>query len=246
MARFVNTFALSTERISSAEIGPLGMVAHKLNEAGKFVGRVQQGNIEVARFELFVEKGNAHGQADVDLSKLVVRPGDAPRRSARFKVSQEGFVIFFVSEGAGGYSVTLEAPKQSKKSTKTAIIFDSQALTKDDLFVVTLVRPGIWTAHDRPSSGVSEITVTYPEIKTTAYRPSEQGSVVEVTEKGMNPKALKIGPGEGVVFQIAAKTASITVELTKPDDGKPKKGTTESKPKGKRRVRWTNPRSPKP
>lgn len=239
MAKFVNTFALSADRILSSEIGPLGMVAHKIDTAGRYFGRVYQEETQVAQFEVIVEDEPTHGQADVDLANLVARPGEAQRKAARYKMTREGYSIFFVSAGAGGYHVTLEVPV-GKNNGEARVVFDSQKLAENDLFVVTLIRPGVWLAYDRSSASTAEVTVSYPEVSEKAYRPVEQAAMITVGPKGMTPNALKIGPAEGVVFQIAKEATSLSVELAKPDEG-----PTKVLAKGKRRARWTNPRPPK-
>jgi hypothetical protein len=242
MARFINTYALETQRISSAALGPLGMVAHQMWTAGRFLGRIIEAQIEVARFELDVLQGG-DPQADIDLAKLVVRSGSSEIRTRRYKVALEGFAVFFVSEGRGGYRVTLETMGEGKTKSKPKRVFDSAKLGANDMFAVTLIRPGIWTAHDRPSKGEASIQVTYPNLGKSAYRPTDEATIIKVGDQGMRPKKAKIGPGEGIVLLVETKAASITVELTKPDDGPPPK-KSEPKPKGKRRVRWTNPRRP--
>lgn len=244
MARFVNTFALETHKLASAELGPLAMVLHQMPKAGRFAGRVMHGQIEVAGFELEVVDGG-DPQADIDLAKLVERPGTKSLKMRRYKVGAEGFALFFVSEGRGGFRVTLETAGEGKSKHSPKVVFDSAKLGRNDMFVATLIRPGVWTAHDRPSGGQAQVQVGYPTAGKTAYRPSDSATVIKVGEKGMQPKKAKVGPGEGIVFVVETEAASITVELTEPDDGpQPKKG--ESQPKGKRRVRWTNPRPPRP
>lgn len=244
MAQFVNTFALSTQSISSRAIGPLGMVAHRVDTPGRYLGRVRHGDEEVARLDLTVVDEPGQAQADIDLSKLVPRPGAQQRNPARFKISREGYALFFVSTGAGGYGVSLEGPVKEGDDDKPRRVFDSRELGKGDLFVVTLLRPGQWIARAEGAPEEADITVSYPEPGKKSYRPADQATPIEAGARGMRPAALKIGPGAGVVFQIAYQPAAITVALSEPDDGK--RVADAPGQKGKRRVRWTNPRPPKP
>lgn len=241
MANFVNAYALETKQISSAALGPLGMVLHRMAKPGRFLGRVIASKIEIGRFELDVMEGGPQ-QIDIDLAQLVARPGAGSIPSRRYKVDVNGFALFFVSKGSGGYRVTLETTKSEKSKAKSRKVFDSNRLRTNDMFVVTLIRPGTWTARDIPSKGEARIQVTYPEPGKSAYRPKDEANLIKVGKEGLRPKRLKIGPAEGVAFLVRGKSASIAVELTKPNDGPPPK--KDKKPKGRSRVRWTNPRPP--
>jgi hypothetical protein len=95
--------------------------------------------------------------------------------------------------------------------------FDSTRLGATDAFAITLFRPGTYAMRNAVGGREGRLVVHYPQIGRTAYRPAEPVTVA-VHERGFEPGELTIGPGQGVIFQVAAESR-ITVELLEPDDG---------------------------
>lgn len=237
----VNTHVLETTRIDSARLGPLGMIAHQMLKAGTFVGRILSDEIEVATFLLDVVDECDKTQVDIDLAKVVPLVAAREHALIRYKLRREGFALFFVSKGAGGFRVIVEGvPNDCKEENKEGEreSFDSAALALNDMFIVSLIRPGLWTARAQPSGGEAMIKVEYPTLGKVPYRPGD-ATVIKVTEAAMSPETAAIKPGEGIVFQIERYKASVIVELREADDGKEKQRDDR---KGMRRAHWSNPR----
>src|SRR4029450_2025194 len=76
--------------------------------------------------------------ARVDLSwvRRGLRERLHPRQGERSLVAREGYVLFSNAEQATGYAVRVTRPEQPEG------VFDPRELGADDLFAVTMVRPG--------------------------------------------------------------------------------------------------------
>lgn len=249
MATVINTHALMAQKLRSDEIGPLAMVAHPIMAAGQYFGQVWQGKAAVAQFQLTVEEASTPGQADIDLAALMARPGVGKSRLMRFKMPAGGYAAFFASKGAGGYAVTLDQVIEGKEPRS---VFDSRKLTEGDVYAVTLLRPGLWIAQDAASGARAQVTVAYPVIGDTPFRPAERGHAISVSGEGMDRDTVKMNPGEGLVFQVGGKGTVLSLALEQPDDGPQKDGdrrnglvaqtAVKSTKSTGRRLRWTNPR----
>lgn len=250
----VNTAMLATTEMDSAALGPLAMVAHQMTEPGSYFGTVHLGKERVGAFHLEVGEGGEPMQADLDLARYGQTGSVADRRIIRLKVRVEGYLLTFVSRGRGGYRVTLERGETKKDPDKSAKpVFDSSKLSEGDIFAATLIRPGQWTA-DGGKSGLSQITVTYPQPGKEPYRPKEQGNAVAVEGGTLSPEQMTMGPGEGVVFRIGrGASPRIRLSLVTPDDGPgevvpkyptPREGREDNSDHKTilRRARWNNPR----
>lgn len=209
----INTFAFRTTAIESASLGVLGTVAHRLDSKGEFRGVVYKGEIVVATFDLTVSPDATSMQADVDLAKLGSR-GRARRDGFRYSVQPEGYLLLYVSEGAGGYHVVVEAPGEER----AVVIFDSRKLNTGDLFVVTLLRPGRYEMRGDGVEGTGSIRVTYPEPARVPYVPGDVVRIATSTD-GFDPSSVTVGPAQGVVFDVGAENVALVVDCKEPDDG---------------------------
>lgn len=181
----VNTHAIGTTQIDSTRLGVLGMIAHQMLEAGIFLGNITLNDNERGSFLLEVTDESKNTQVDIDLAKIVQSVGVRSTRSVRYQLRPEGFLMLFVSEGAAGYRVHLETKDAKSKKTNSKIVFDSARLQKNDMFITTLIRPGIWTATDRTNDQEAKIKVRYPVMGKVSYRPSDTAITINVSEKAM-------------------------------------------------------------
>lgn len=209
----INTFALRTTAIESASLGVLGTVAHPLESEGEFRGLVYQGDTLAATFSLEVSPDATSTQADVDLAKIT-KGGSGRRNGFRYAVKPDGYLLLYVSEGAGGYHVVVE----KLENKKSDVVFDSRKLNRGDLFVVTLLRPGRYEASGTAVDGAGSITVTYPKLERKPYAPGEPERIT-VSAGGFDPTSVTVGPAQGVVFDTRAKDIALVVECKEPDDG---------------------------
>jgi hypothetical protein len=145
----------------------------------------------------------------------------------RSLVAQEGYVLFSNAAQTTGYAVKvtkLEAPDDA---------FDTRELGEDDLFSVTMVRPGTYKVSNSMTGSEGRITVAYPTIGERPYRPPEPASVV-CGANGFDPQAVDLQPAQGLVFRFEVPSR-IVITLTEPDDG--------PEERRRRAVSWRSPRA---
>jgi len=193
----VNTFALRQNLVESAELGVLGTVAHQLTDEGDYRGTVYRDKTEIATFRISVEPDGKNQQADIDFAALIPHKR---RQRGRFEepthsVVPKGYLVLYVSEGPGGFSVRLD--KLGK--TKPQRVFDSRMLRRGDLFVVSLIRPGLYELTDSYGKGKGQITVAYPQAGKKPYVPSPPESSGDRKRLQHFHDRRRGGPGSGVL-----------------------------------------------
>lgn len=228
----INTHAFRQTCLQSDALGVLGSIAHPLREAGDYRGSVRLRGAEVAAFRVRVDAEAPEQQADVDLAALATarrRLGGFSEEPA-YRVRPGGWLVLFVSEGPGGFSVRLD--RVGKKGGS----FDSRELGEGDVFIASLLRPGRYRLSDRHHKYEGTIRVSYPEPGKAPYRPKPPVSV-RVTAKGFEPAEVAVGPAQGVVLTVESPKSALVVDCVEPDDGPEKR--RDGRDRGK--FRWVNP-----
>jgi hypothetical protein len=219
--------------LDSGSLTMLGGVTHRFLEAGQYRGVVYRGDNSIGQFYINVDKNSPVAQANIDLSAFdtsLPAPSTTSTSSdsttcgcqsggtkseTTFEVNPKGYAVFHVSAGAGGYAVraskAAEDPKQQNQ-------FDSRQLNCEDIFSAVILRPGTYSASNGLNTKAKgKITVGYPKIGKTAYRPPSPAKIV-CTESGFEPANVELQPGQAVLFQANAPSR-INLELVKADDG---------------------------
>ena len=233
MAVRVNTHALQTSTIESARLGVLGMILHQMNEEGNYAGTVFRGGSEVASFHLAVDKKFTNTQVDVDLASRGKEECTCPetaRPEGRYELAPKGYLILYVSEGAGGFHVELKRLEAEAAAARS--VFDSRTLGPTDQFVATILRPGSYEMVDELGKAKGRIVVAYPKLEKQPYRPAAPVQV-SVTPDAFKPAEIALAAAQSIVFKVETAKAAIKISLSKPDDG-PKKQPSK--------FRWVNPR----
>jgi hypothetical protein len=106
-------------------------------------------------------------------------------------------------------------------------------LGEDDLFSVTIVRPGTYTVANTVTRAEGSVTVAYPTIGEAPYRPPEPASVV-CRADGFDPPSVDLQPAQGLIFRFEVPSR-IVIALAQPDDG--------PAPSRSRFVSWRSPGS---
>ncbi len=177
-----------------------------------------------------MDKNSPVAQANIDLAAFESGPsapatnttgapcscqGEGPKADTTFELNPKGYAVFHVSAGAGGYAVRVgKAAEDSKQQNQ----FDSGELKGEDIFSAVILRPGTYSASNSlAGKAKGKITVGYPKIGKTAYRPPSPAKVV-CSDRGFEPANLELQPGQAVLFH-ATVPSRITLELLKADDG---------------------------
>lgn len=233
MKAFLNQQAFAQTTFNSGRLSVMGVIAHPLPQEGHYVGRVFLQGKEIATFRLDVQKEHENRQVDIDLARLTARkkPDDDCMKAPDFGVGPEGYLVLYVSGGPGGYHVTLDRLERDRPRQ----VLDTQALRQGDLFVLTLLRPGLYEMVAKGVKGKGLIRVAYPKPSKKPFEPPAPERIT-VNKTGFSPNEVKLSAAQGVIFAIEeASKVSVAVQLVEPDDGPDKKG-------GKRgSMRWRNP-----
>lgn len=210
----------------TASISPLLFIAHKMDKPGDYPGRVFREASQVAEFRVLVSKEDSGStQVDFDLENMPVflephmvqRPlqQEAPKQEILPpEIRKGGGMLFFVSNGPGGYHVVVEERKEVKSATP---VFDSRHLSEDDIAVVMPIRPGIYQAKNRGTAGTALITVSYPK-KSSGPMKGSPPKQIKCRSGGFSPASLSIYPGDAVSFEFTTRDSRLTLELVRKFD----------------------------
>jgi hypothetical protein len=184
----------------SVSLGLLGNIIHPLTRDGVFYGLAFHEGAPTAAFRLTASQLTKSGQVHVDLARLACLPSPSEGISAlpSFGVATGGAVLFHTSRGSSGYWVHLYDPSSMDKPA-----FDSRALHSGDIYAVTMIKPGTYTATMPPSSASLRITVSVPSREQFLLN-LQQPAVVDCLEGSFKPDQLALSPGQGIVFRIQA------------------------------------------
>jgi hypothetical protein len=240
MPVILNRQMFTTRVFDSGALGVLGSVIHQFSEPGLYEAVIRQKDATVTSFWFEVSDSSSNMQLDVDLA-TVARPSgpkgtsdddcgcggkSAPPARAVPTVSPKGYVLFYVSQGDGGYSVRVGRHGSEKP------VFDSTTLGASDLFAVTLLAPTRYAMANRTGSAKGTIVVSTSQ--TTAKNLAAMSAPqVETTRSAFSPDNLKVVSGQGLVFRILEPSRVVIEQIEDPK--------VEDRPDGKRRF-YARPR----
>jgi hypothetical protein len=217
----VNRHLFTQTGVDSGSLTMLGMIIHRFPEPGEYLGVVERG-AETRSFRLRVDESSPEMQVNVDLATIGADDHehgpdcgckDKGTGAVRtFVVNPSGYVVFHVSSGPGGYVVRVGRPEHPD-----APVFDSTLLEGDDLFAVTLIRPGSYSVRNVAGGARGDIVVAYPKVGKEPHRPEEPVEVV-CTESAFRPARLKLQAAQGQLYRFRTP-ARIAIELVEADDG---------------------------
>lgn len=218
----IDRFIFSQANVDSGSLTMLASVVHRFLEPGAYFGKIKRGENEVGQFKIMVEHSPPmQSSVKIDLKALDASPSEQSKNTecSCFNLVPEGYALFFVSTGAGGYNIEITKPENEGKKT-----FDNRELTSQDMFVATLLRPGTYRITNTLTKAEAELKIIYPQIGKTPRQ--SQTIQVECTEKAVNPSKITANPGQGVVFSFKVPSR-IKIELVTPED-KPKQTYPEN------------------
>jgi len=219
----INRYMFSQVNFDSGSLGVLASVVHKFPELGKYHGAVLRGTNIVGRFSIIVgdcptstatSSGELHHSVRIDLKNLDL-PVSKHLESQTcncFMLKPGGYAVFYVSTGAGGYTVEI---RKTGKECGGVKVFDSRELKDEDVFTATVLRPGTYSIINMNTKAKGELIVDYPEIGKIPRQP--ETVPIECNESELTPSKIRINPTQTLMFRF--KTPSrIRIELVKPED----------------------------
>jgi hypothetical protein len=221
MKAYINRHIFTQTTLDSAALTQLGAVVRNFPEPSDYLGTIFHQEQPVGRFYLSIDDNCPATQVNVDLATVgrersAEGCSDGPSMG-RFVVSPEGYVVFHVSRGAGGFAVTLA--KAGRRREQTEELFDSRELKLGDLFAVTLIRPGRYSVRNLNTRARGEIVVAYPRIGREPFRPGDPVAI-RCTNRAFEPSSIRINAAQGQAYNIQTESPTrIKIELVEPDDG---------------------------
>jgi hypothetical protein len=208
--------------LDSGALTMLGTITHKFSEPGEYRGVLYLGSEIETVFRLTVDKNVPIAQVNIDLAALALPPLQfdkceyckGPHKDEKhFIVNLEGYAVFHVSSGSGGYSVRVE---KAEKNTNRKPFYSGE-LNEGDFFSAILLRPGTYSVTNEYTKAKGEIVVSYPKIGKEPYRPPDPIRV-QCTQNSIEPPVIELKPGQGLIYQF--KTPSrVKIKLSRADDG---------------------------
>jgi len=242
MKAYINHHLFTEQPLDSGALTMACSIVHNFPEPGAYTGSVLIGNQVDSIFHLAVDETYPAMQVVIDLAETgraksgECACGTGREKGQHFEINPKGFVVFYVSGGAGGYAVKVSG---KLKSSERLAQFDSRELMAGDMFTVSLLRPGTHTLTN--STGAKgKIVVAYPGSKKgkelfNRAKPIE----VRCTDKEFIPKEIEAQAAQGQVYRIETKASSrIKIELAKGDDGPKVERSTSI-------FKWNKPPRPK-
>ncbi len=245
MKRYINKTAFAKTEFDSSTVGMLSFIAHPIAKAGNYIGSIYDGKRLLDRFRLIASEKEENIQVDIDLANYNFRDLSGKNRKA-YSVQSGGYVMFYDSKNDRPCRVTLERVNENtKKPTK---VFDTQKLSKRDLFIVSLIRPGKYIASD-DGSRTMNVEVPYPDKKVFTERDTVLNPVtLKLTPEGFEKKEVRLLPSQGLVFQVE-NPSSVKIRLKEEYNQPSRKEVfdtlnlrSKQKKKIRRKYHWENPK----
>lgn len=219
----LNRHIFTRTEFDTGLISPLVFIAHKMETPGDYAGRVYREGMQVGEFRVLVSKDeSANTQVDFDLENLPVylephmaqrslRPAAGESSIVPPEIRKGGGLLFYASTGPGGYHVIVDERKEEKSARS---VFDSRHLSEDDVAVIMPIRPGIYQAANRGTTGHALITVSYPKKKRGPMKgnPPKQ---IKCLKGGFDPPSMAIQPGDAVSFEFHVPNSRLTLKLVR-------------------------------
>jgi hypothetical protein len=169
---------------------------------------------------------------DIDIARSRSSLG-ADRRGLTLELRPGGHLILHASSGPADAYVLLRQQAAEGQEPREGAEFDSRRLRANDLFAVTLLRPGMYSVTDEIGHGRGSVRVTYPTVGDAPA--SIEPVLVTVNNGSIDPADLTIRPAHPLVFGIEQGESAIAVRLETPDDGPKSK---EDERRARRLARW--------
>jgi len=203
---------LFTQRVfDSGSLGVLASVIHQFQQPGRYEATVFRLGVPVATFSFVVdEKSEAH-QLSIDLAGIDGSKKDKEdccgKKAETRVVSCKGYVLFYASRGTG-YSVRVGTADEKEPA------FDSQRLSKNDLFAMSLLDPAKYSIVDRIGGAKGGITVGFSAEDAKRLK-SLDPAYVEARGSALEPADTRLVSTQGLVFRIH-QSSRIVVERQGP------------------------------
>ncbi len=218
MKAHINRHLLNQTRFDSGALTPAGFVVHPYREPGRYQADVSRDGQHQYSFNIVVTPDSSEMQISVDLSalgdKLKNPAGDCgcSHSGHDMQLASGGYGLFYTAAGSGGYSVRTFPVTATEKDRDQ--VFDSTVLQPDDLFGITLLRPGYYVMRDDKHDLQCRLQVDPVLPCKERYIPPDaihlEGKDLKNAKDG-----IRLMQAQGLVYRSHAD-ARIVIELEKP------------------------------
>lgn len=226
----INRFLFSQTNIDSGSLTTHSTIVCRFPDPKDYQGNVLKGSSIVGRFKLKIVENRLSNKSpflnkidsgdsfqnvdnnkethDVTINQTNI---DLSNLADSYTVKKGGYGVFYVSIGAGGYSIELY---QTDKGSQTKT-FDSKELKNDVVFSSMIIRPGTYLITNTVNNTKAELVVNYPELEK--MRKILTPINIECNTKEIIPNKISTNPSQGLIFKINT-LSRIKIELTKAED----------------------------
>jgi hypothetical protein len=218
----------------SDNLAQLGFIAHQYSQTGLYQLDVFRHDKLIDSIHILVDNNSSEQQVTLDLAassraSSSQTNGCGCQNQAKLELARNGYVLFHVGKGSGGYSVKSYPMNEQAKGQ----IFNSKKLKSDDLFGLTLIQPGHYHVTENGKDLLFAFDVKSVKPCEKKYVPADPIHVD--LDKADSYKDIDMTQGQGIVFR-SCQTDSISVEMH--HHGKQAKQERKTKV-----ARWTNSKS---
>jgi hypothetical protein len=226
----INRFLFSQTNIDSGSLTTHSTIVCRFTDLKEYQGIVIKGSSIVGRFNLKIvedrlsnkspslakiDSGDSFRNVDENKETNDVTSNqtniDLSNLADSYTIKKGGYGVFYVSIGAGGYSIELY---QTDKGSQTKT-FDSKELKNDVIFSSMIIRPGTYLITNTVNNAKAELVVNYPELEK--MRKILTPLNMESNTKEIIPNKISTNPSQGLIFKINAPSR-IKIELTRAED----------------------------
>ena len=205
----------------SGSLGVLASICHKFSTPGLYDGSVMRAGISVAEFELIVDARVQQTQVNIDLQSLLpstVQSGSPSSSRTIFQVKPEGYAVFYVSRGSGGFSILIRERRNGEptddQSNKADAVEDSKSkiVSNEQMWfliaryyrrgyvVITMLQPGRHSLRNAVNGATGTIRVGYPDRQR--MNPFPPPVPIRCQQDMFNPNDFTVEPTQGQIYQI--------------------------------------------
>jgi len=216
MRAHINRHLLNQTRFDSGALTQAGFVVHPYHKPGRYQADVNRDGQYQYSFNITVTPDSSEMQISVDLAtlddKLKIPAGncDCNHSGNSMQLAPGGYGLFYTA-GAGGYSVRTFPVIATEKERD--LVFDSTDLQPDDLFGVTLLRPGYYVMRDVKQDLHCRLQVD--PVVPCKERFTPPGALhLEDKDLKCAKESIRLVQAQGLVYRSHAD-ARIVIELEK-------------------------------
>ena len=197
----LNHWLWTTSSFDSGALGPLVHVIHRFPTAGTYQAVVLRDGQRVGTTCFRVTDETGATQLNIDLAAATLPSGRAARCTCREHpesapaVSPQGYVLFHVAWGPGGYAVVVGEAKEDAQA-----VFDSRTLSDGDLVALSLLEPTSYalTSPGGTARGEIQVAPAPPGTNLRAVAPVH----VDATPSAFQPARISVHAAQSIVFRI--------------------------------------------